>query len=176
FFNNFPEGKRKDITFYTEFTKKSDGTKVPWQNSAGKHPYYGKLRLNPNNNYLSSMPAHIIRYAHVLLIYAEAQARATGSPDATAYSALNDVRERAGLAPLNGLSGEGFITAVINERAWEFAAEFTRWFDLVRLELVEEANANKHPNDLKPQGTVTKEDYTFPVPLTDADINPNLGL
>lgn len=174
FFHSFPEGKRKEITFHTEFTRKSDGTTIPWQSSAAKHPYYGKLRKNPNDHFLSSLPVHMIRYAHVLLIYAEAQARADGTPNTAAYTALNAVRERAGLAPLSGLNGPEFIQAVVDERAWEFAAEFTRWFDLVRLELVEEANSNKHPDDLKPQSPITKDDYTFPIPAVDADINPNL--
>ncbi len=172
FFNNFPEGKRKDATFYTVFTR-SDGTEINWQNSIAKHPYYKKFRLTVPN-YISSMPVHIIRYAHVLLIYAEAQAR-SGEPGADAYAALNAVRVRAGLQPLSGLTSAGFIQAVVDERAWEFAGEFTRWFDLTRLELVESANANKAPDDLKPLGTITKANYTFPVPLTDANINPNLG-
>ncbi len=75
------------------------------------------------------------------------------------------------------LSTDDFINAVINERAWEFAGEgTTRWFDLVRLEKVEEANSNKHALDLKPLGDITKADYWFPTRLTlvDAGINPNL--
>lgn len=174
FFNNFPEGKRKDITFHTEFVK-SDGTIVPWQNSAEQKPYFGKFRLEANNTWQSSLPVHMIRYAHVLLVYAEARARAT-APDDDAYTALNAIRTRAELEPLSGLSQEDFIMAVVNERAWEFAGEFTRWFDLVRLELVEEANANKDVNDLQPIGTITKEDYTFPIPLDDITLNPNLNL
>ena len=173
FFNNFPAGKRKDITFHTEFIK-SDSTKVAWQNSISKHPYYGKLRLEVNNDWQSSMPVHMIRYAHVLLVYAEAQARATGMPNTNAYAALNAVRDRAGLTPLSGLSGPDFAEAVVNERAWEFAAEFTRWFDLQRLEKVEEVNMNKSPLDLQPIGAITKADYWFPVPINDAGINPNL--
>ena len=117
----------------------------------------------------------MLRYAHVLLIYAEAQARAIGTPSAEAYTALNQVRSRAGLSDLSNLTTEGFIDAVVNERAWEFAGEgTTRWFDLLRLEKVEAANANKHPADLKPIGEITKADYWFPIPLTDASINPNL--
>lgn len=174
FFNKFPEGKRKDITFHTEFVK-SDGTIVPWQNSAEQKPYFGKFRLEDNTTWQSSLPVHMIRYAHVLLVYAEAQARATGPNDDT-YEALNAIRVRAELDPLSGLSQADFITAVVNERAWEFAGEFTRWFDLVRLELVEQANADKDVNDLKPIGAITKEDYTFPIPLSDITINPNLNL
>jgi hypothetical protein len=172
FFNKFPEGKRKDITFHTEFVK-SDGTVVPWENSAEQKPFFGKFRLAANNTWRSSMPVHMIRYAHVLLVYAEAQARAAG-PDDDAYTALNAIRVRAELEPVSGLSQDDFITAVVEKRAWEFAGEFTRWFDLVRLELVEEANANKDVNDLQPIGAMTKEDYTFPIPLADVAINPSL--
>ncbi|CAL1517932.1 RagB/SusD family nutrient uptake outer membrane protein [Chitinophaga sp. MM2321] len=175
FFNNFPAGKRKDITFYTVFHK-ADGTLVEWQNSIAKHPYYGKFRIEHNDRWYSSMPVHLMRYAHVLLIYAEAQARATGTPNADAYKALNEVRKRAGLgdAPTN-LGGPAFADAVVMERAWEFAGEATtRWFDLIRLEKVEEANSNKNAADLQPIGTITKDDYWFPVPLGDASVNPNL--
>ena len=174
FFNKFPEGKRKDITFYTQFTKKSDGTVVPWQNSAEKKPYFGKFRLADNTTWQSSLPVHMIRYAHVLLVYAEAAARA-GSVNPEAYSALNAVRMRAGLKPLSDLSNDVFIKSVVEERAWEFAGEYSRWFDLLRLEMVESANANKELNDLKPIGAITKSDYTFPAPLKDANLNPNLS-
>lgn len=175
FFTSFPAGKRKDITFHTVFHK-ADGTLVPWENSISKHPYYAKFRIEKNANAASSMPMHMLRYAHVLLIYAEAQARAAGTPNEAAYAALNAVRNRAGLgdAPAN-LPGASFVSMVIAERAWEFAGEgTTRWFDLIRLEQVEAANANKNDADLKPIGTITKADYWFPAPLTDASINPNL--
>lgn len=163
FFNSFPEGKRKDLTFYKEF-KKADGTVVPWQKSVTKHPYYRKYRLQGNNaTFITSMPVQMIRYTHVLMIYAEAQAR-SGQPNADAYAALNAVRQRAGLTDLSGLTGSAFVDAVVNERSWEFAAEWTRWFDLVRLEKVESANANKAPDDLKPIGTITKALYWFPIP------------
>ncbi|MCE6992517.1 RagB/SusD family nutrient uptake outer membrane protein [Dyadobacter sp. CY323] len=173
FFNKFPEGKRKDITFRTQFVR-SSGAIVPWQNSAEKKPYFAKFRLAVNNTWQSSLPVHMIRYAHVLLIYAEASARA-GSANAEAYAALNAVRTRAGLKSLAGLSNDAFIQAVVDERAWEFAGEYSRWFDLLRLEMVESANAAKDPNDLKPVGAISKTDYTFPVPLKDANLNPNLG-
>jgi hypothetical protein len=172
FFNNFPAGKRKDATFYTVFTK-PDGSKIDWKNGIAKHPYYKKFRLTVPN-YISSMPVHIIRYAHVLLIYAEAQAR-TGNASPEAYAALNAVRERAGLKALSDLANADFLKAVVDERGWEFAGEFTRWFDLTRLEMVETANANKAVDDLKPLTAITKANYIFPVPLTDANINPNLG-
>jgi hypothetical protein len=177
FFNNFPAGKRKDLTFHTVFTK-ADGTTVTWQNSIDYHPYYAKFRVADNTKYYTSIPVHIMRYAHVLLIYAEAQARANGSAGADAYAALNAVRERAGLTDLSGLSNDDFLTAVVNERAWEFACEgTTRWFDLQRLEMVEVVNDAAHRNPLENKiiaNPITKANYWFPVPLADANINPNL--
>jgi hypothetical protein len=174
FFNNFPEGSRKDATFSTSFVV--NGVTIPWQEVTTRHPYYKKFTIQSGTRatYMSNNPVILIRYAHVLLIYAEAQAR-SGGANADAYNAVNAVRRRAGLADLPaGLSDNDFINAVINERAWEFAGEWNRWFDLVRLEKVEEANANKNPGDLQPAGPITKEKYLLPIPGADALMNPNL--
>lgn len=174
FFNDFPEGPRKEVTFRTEFIM-ADGTVVPWEESQTQHPYYEKYYIKGDvRNWASSVPESMMRYAHVLTIYAEAVARDTGTPDALAYESINAIRERAGLDPLADMSGPEFADAVVQERAWEFAAERTRWFDLVRLEMVEEANANKDPNDLQPIGDISKEDYNFPLPFSETSVNPNL--
>ena len=174
FFNDFPAGTRKDATFSTSFTV--GGNTIPWQNTTTKHPYYKKFTIQSGTKatYMSNNPVIMIRYAHVLLIYAEALARSGAAPDAAAYTALNDVRVRAGLLPLSGLSPADFLNAVMDERKWEFAGEWNRWFDLVRLEQVEAANAVKDPGDLKFTGTITKEDYVLPIPGADAQVNPNL--
>lgn len=175
FFNNFPAGNRKDATFSTLFVV--NGDTISWQKTTTRHPYYKKFTIQSGakNVYMSNNPVIMIRYAHVLLIYAEAQARATGTPDDAAYAAVNAVRSRAGLSSLStGLSGQDFATAVVQERAWEFAGEWNRWFDLVRLEQVEAANANKAPEDLQPAGPITKAKYWMPIPGADALVNPNL--
>lgn len=174
FYNNFPAGSRKDATFSTSFV--IGGNTVPWQNISVKHPYYKKFTIQSGTKatYMSANPIIMIRYAHVLLTYAEALAR-SGTVNDDAYKAVNDVRLRAGLSNLPaGLSPTVFADSVVNERAWEFAGEWSRWFDLVRLEKVEEANANKHADDLKPAGTITKSDYTLPIPGADVLMNPNL--
>ncbi|WP_025145857.1 RagB/SusD family nutrient uptake outer membrane protein [Pedobacter jeongneungensis] len=177
FFNNFPAGKRKDATFHTTFIMPAGN--INWQNGQTKHPYYQKFRVNtPTPNYLTSstnQPLPLIRYAHVLLTFAEADARANNAVSADDYAAVNAIRSRAGLAPLNGLSANDFESAVVQERAWEFAGEYTRWFDLVRLQMVESANANKNTNDLKPIGAITKANYFLPIPNADLQLNPNLS-
>jgi hypothetical protein len=176
FFNNFPAGKRKNVTFHT--TINSSTGPIPWQNGSTKHPYYEKFRVNtPTPGSLvsnSSLSIPLIRYAHVLLIYAEAQARADGLPNIAAYTALNQIRDRAGLSILNSMPTSDFINAVVNERAWEFAGEYTRWFDLVRLQLIETANSVKNTDDLKPLNAITKANYFLPIPNVDLGLNPNL--
>ncbi len=176
FFYSFPEGPRKDVTFRTEFGRPGE-PKIPWQESLTQHPYYQKWYIKGEVlTSSSSLPTVMMRYAHVLTVYAEAKARGTGGADQQAYDALNAIRVRGGEQPIpfGSLNALQFADEVVQERAWEFAAERTRWFDLVRLERVEEANANKNPADLQPIGAITKDDYWFPLPYTDTSINPNL--
>lgn len=179
FFKNFPAGPRKNATFRTAFGL--GATTIPWQQSLTKHPYYQKWYIKGNIVTSSiSLPTVMMRYPHVLTVYAEAKARGTGGPDQAAYDALNAVRSRGlssgakALTPGDGLTAAQFADAVVQERAWEFACERTRWFDLVRLEQVEAANAAKSPEDLQPIKPITKANYWFTLPYTDTSINPNL--
>lgn len=175
FFNDFPAGNRKEGTFLTSVEK--DGQVIQWEDFELKHPYYKKFWVQNGdpNTYHSKNPIIMMRYAEVLLIYAEAKAR-TGSPDASAYNAVNAVRQRAGLTDLTaGLSSDDFVKAVIQERAWEFAAEWHRWFDLVRTETVGAANANRNINEIDLIGKPSDQSkWLLPIPAGDATINPNL--
>lgn len=175
FFKSFPEGNRKDGTFSTVFNT-GNGMKT-WQQLFTKHPYYKKFRIQNEDSmtYASNSPVIFMRYAEVLLIYAEAQAR-SGSPNADAYAAINAVRKRAGLPDLTpGLGSDDFVKAVIQERAWEFAGEWHRWFDLVRTESVKEANSHRDPAELPLIGDPgDKAKWFMPIPGNDATANPNL--
>jgi len=73
----------------------------------------------------------ILRHADVLLVFAEAENERNG-PTAAAYAAINQVRQRAGLAPLAGLSQAQFRQAVWAERSHELYGEFQARFDLIR--------------------------------------------
>jgi len=74
----------------------------------------------------------IIRYAEVLLGYAEAQNEVSG-PDATVYNAVNEVRSRAGLPSLPmGLSKDEMRQKIRTERQIELAFEYTFYFDCLR--------------------------------------------
>jgi tetratricopeptide (TPR) repeat protein len=74
---------------------------------------------------------YILRYADVLLMYAEAVNEAEGP--ANAYSSIDRVRARAGLNALaSGLTKDQFREAVYLEERRESPFEGHRWFDLVR--------------------------------------------
>jgi hypothetical protein len=177
FFQDFPAGTRKDATFLTSVTV--GGNTIQWQNFAIHHPYYQKFRIQTGAaelDYSSASPIILMRYAEVLLDYAEAQGR-SGTPDADAYAAVNAVRHRAGLGDLTpGLNSADFTKAVLDERAWEFACEWHRWFDLVRTETVGTANANRAAGEIPLIGDPNdKAKWLLPVPAGDASINPNLN-
>ncbi|WP_236973588.1 RagB/SusD family nutrient uptake outer membrane protein [Membranihabitans maritimus] len=183
FFESFPEGPRKDAIFISEFPFE-DGVKHYTEISAG-HPFYrqywdGKIdweRPWDGMNWKNSRPQVAITHANNLLVYAEAQAM-SGSPDASTYDAINRVRNRAGLPDLpEGLSKEAFRDSVVQERAWEFCGGYfctDPWYDLVRLERVEESVGERHPDENQLVKTPTKEEYFAPYPVNDVNKNPNL--
>jgi hypothetical protein len=75
-------------------------------------------------------PAYVIRIAELYLIRAEALAEQ--GKLAAAKQDLDQVRDRAGLAPSAANGKEELLMAIENERRVEFAFEPHRWFDLVR--------------------------------------------
>ena len=98
-------------------------------------------------------------------MYAEASTRATGNVNAQALQAIQEVQQRAGYSDdqlTTTTNSEAFLTAVFNERGWEFFAEMKRWFDLVRLEKVSEKRADKWSGSL----FQTEGHYYFPIPYT----------
>jgi hypothetical protein len=117
----------------------------------------------------------ILRYADVLLMYAEAANGAEGAPSPEAYEAVNMVRRRANNLPLDapsavdlaGLSKADFDKAVIEEREFELVMEFDRWYDIIRKRLLVEITTKYHPEDL---GNVSDDDYLYPIPDYDAKI------
>jgi hypothetical protein len=114
-----------------------------------------------------------IRYADVLLMYAEAL-NATGST-AQAYPHVDRVRERAGLAKLSvvrpNLSQADFLTQLKHERITELSGEGHRWMDLARWG---DLGPELAPRDPAFSGFVKGKHELLPIPQQDLDINPNL--
>jgi len=185
FFNEFPAGPRKDATFITQGQKTPTSPVIDWHSFAYQHPYYDKYSDVPGYDttnmgawidWWSSRSVQVIRYAEVLLVYAEAKAMSSG-PDALAYTCLNRVRTRAGLENATaGLSGPAFRDAVVTERKWEFSGlePCARWFDMVRTETVESASAKRNAAEIPLVKQPTKANYFAPIPSKETMLNPNL--
>lgn len=214
FWKNMPTGPRKDATYNPKIllNNKIDSKLVDWWEKDEKgvnyipenHPMFSIFTVGPGDtDYDYTKPAsldmtnshrhRIIRYAEVLLWYAEAQARADGSPNAFAYECINNVRNRAGLENLPaGMTGVAFADAALAEHGWEIAGNWcalvTRRADQMRMELLqktfEERVANT-PVEVAPGVMVTEsvplpnktwsEKLIYaPYPATDASLNPNL--
>lgn len=114
----------------------------------------------------------ILRYADVLLLYAEAlnEISFNADPNSVALFSLNEVRKRAGIDPLSiqdVVNKDGFRKAILQERKKEFPLEGHRWYDLVRLNAVEEemAKVNRFPESFR---------NIYPIPKTELErINNN---
>ena len=105
--------------------------------------------LGPDTSGNTGINFPYMRYADVLLMYAEAANEVNEGPTAEAVEALRQVRMRAFgdaekvesyLAAVQG-SKEEFLKAVLDERKLEFAGENSRWRDLVRNNLYNEVIA-----------------------------------
>ncbi len=109
-------------------------------------------------------PIFFIRHAEMVLIAAEAAAEMGDFATATAW--LNQVRARAGLAPIE-LDASNFVDAILQERFVEFALEGP--FRLIDLRRKGRAETTLGPIGYDPC------DQVWPIPQRDIDRNPNLS-
>jgi starch-binding outer membrane protein, SusD/RagB family len=123
--------------------------------------------FHSGNNY------RYLRYADVLLLYAEAL-NAIGQTD-DAYQYVDQVRERAGLASLSstkpGLLEDAFLEQLKHERITELSGEGHRWEDLSRWGDLGPDLADRDPAF---SNFIVGKHELLPIPLYDLDINPNL--
>lgn len=133
-------------------------------------------------NVLKDANQPVIRYADVLLMYAEALERGTGSA-ATAMTYVDMVRERAKgpgdntgnfitTSQLMANQGWTLLQAIWYERRAELAGEGDRWFDLVRSG---RATASLFPPGNLRNANFSAQDLYLPIPQRDVDIT-NGGL
>lgn len=157
-----------------------------WATWSDPHPLFrkiigGDLTESGTNNTLADFNIYFMRYAEVLLNYAEAVGRSGGN-DAAAWEALNRVRTRAGATTVLTDADGSLTELAFQERKWEFAGEFLRMHDLVRAEKLAEAIANRSPmetvdvvNNIVPVVSGGEEFYFTPIPQAELDIFPGLA-
>jgi hypothetical protein len=143
FYNSFEPGdlrtKNQDGFFYTSYFTNGNG--APFELGA---PYVFKhfntvangtagVKGTAQNN----LDVPQIRYAEVLLIFAEAQNEVSG-PTQEAHEAYRRIRDRAQLntPALSTFNQNTFREAVWRERWYELCYEGITWFDMVRLRKV----------------------------------------
>lgn len=135
------------------------------------NPFYfsTKYEVSPTGVNDSGTDYYVIRYADVLLKYAEALTE-TGRQD-EAIPFINQVRNRAGLGNTNAASQAELRAAIELERRYEFIGEGHRWFDLKRTgRAVETMNAwfqatNKNI-------TINANNLILPIPQSQIDTDP----
>ncbi len=181
---------RIDVTFTAGYVKINNNKFYPvyptkkYNKKADAWPYIAKWK-DPEapDNFAGDNNFIIIRYADVLLMFAEAENEVNG-PTGDAYDAIDQVLARARAAdgteraePANwtrDLSQKDFREKVWNERRFELCAEQHLWFDLVRkgedkfIAFKEADNAHGY----KPiKHGIYKKNMYFPIPTIEISSN-----
>ena len=161
--------------FFTKFTNQSDRN---LEVALGGYFIYKHFDITAQTTTANSdLNWPVIRYADVLLMYAEASNEAAG-PSAKAYDAVNATRTRAQLPNLAGLSKDQFREAVWKERWYELCFENITWFDMVRLRKAFNVTTKKfddyvgHKFSYGP--VITERELLFPIPTSEIRNNTNL--
>ncbi|MBB6272295.1 hypothetical protein HDF26_002752 [Pedobacter cryoconitis] len=117
----------------------------------------------------------LIRYAEVLLTYAEARNELSG-PDGTVYEALDAIRTRAGMPVTDRAkyADQSSLRAFIrNERRVELVLEGQRYMDIRRWKIAPQVmkTINNIKNSQAQQRIWTDKLYLMPVPQTQIDLS-----
>lgn len=177
--NNFPNGFTYDTT---------GRTTNDFYIFTGTRSNIQKYVVGPNRpgepvttNSHSSIGTYILRYADVLLIYAEAVlAGGSSTSDPAALEAFNAVHRRAGLLPVTSIT----LDDILHERKVEFAFEGDYWFDIQRQGFAKAKemiaaqergtyDGNKQVTSFKAQLTSESQLY-LPTPQAETVVNPML--
>lgn len=183
------EFKNRDPRFYASILFETapwnaltidGGYKFKWVDGASnmsKVGYNFRKMVDPKAN-RDNIDNHsniiLIRYAEVLLTYAEAKNEATG-PDATIYAALDEIRERAGMPKLDRskyASKETLRQAIRQERKVELALEGVRYIDIRRWKTAPEVmkSIQNVKGSLAQERLWDNKLYLMPVPQAQIDL------
>lgn len=120
----------------------------------------------------------VLRYADILLMYAEAQNEFAG-PGATVYAALDAIRDRVKMPHITpGLSKDQLRAEIRHERRSELGGEGLYYNDVRRWKIAETVlNTNIYSwsgKYLEKRSFNPARDYWWPIPLGERDLNPAL--
>lgn len=157
--------------------KQPNPKNITYAKGAGGHTGYynnkyikriGEIGL-PDNDLTSPVNYKVIRYADVLLMAAEANARKSSPDESKALTFVNLVRNRVSMPSISS-SGQNLVADIWKERRLELACEGHRFFDLVR--------TNQAAKEIP--GFIAGKHELFPIPQIEIDLaggnwpqNPN---
>jgi hypothetical protein len=172
FIDSYETGdQRKNVTVFYEGCPQFDGKDYQKSYSMTNYnlrKFIVSKSVSPSYDN-SPMNFPVLRYADVLLMKAEALNELGRTVEAQAP--LNEVRKRAGLANISGLSKDAFREKVLHERRIELAFEGQRWFDLVRVNSGAYGIEFLHSIG---KSNMSQKYLLFPIPQKERDANPNL--
>lgn len=188
-----PDGKYPEVIDYAHETSK---TGFLWRKYSDE--------TNPPADITSATIAYpIIRYAEVLLSYAECLVESKGSISQSDFDlTINAIRARKSVnmpaVSVSGLSKDELISKIRHERRVELAGEGIRVWDIFRWGIADKTLVGavwgapypkstgyaKLTKTVDPTGNCrwyvdkrsfrTSQDYTWPIPQSEQDLNPNL--
>jgi len=168
-YNSFEPGdRRKKSYIFGDVVSPVTGETV----STNGHIYMTKFqdsdRTTLVQNHKNNFP--FIRFADVLLIYAEALNKQNNGSTPEALAALNRVRDRAGLTGLTGpYNHDEFLQIIQDERFKELAGEGHRLVDLRRWGY----NTLKQRVEMSnPNASVEQHEVLWPFPSAELRVNP----
>lgn len=171
FGQSFPEQPRKHAYLMLEDWDGKPYTTFYWQTPGVKKFVYDTRAHLESLTSLQNFP--IMRYADVLLLFAEAENMVNNGPTQAACDAVNQIINRAnGYVPnpadpllTTSMSKVNFDAAVIQQRSLELCFELDRWYDLVRKRILYEKTLPIY------QQNFSENDYLFPIPQADLRLN-----
>jgi len=173
---SFEDGDpRKETTIYTSGdTYYADGVETDYDpmwspTGATMRKYRGVnvAKMNPVNFAIDYNNERLLRFADVILMYAEALAE-NGGDQGLIVDLINEVRNRSCPSCDNASSGDNLIEEIREERRVEFAFEGHRLFDLVRWGTASDAFAEQGIT-FKTWGSTGDFPAIFPLPQSEID-------
>ncbi len=170
-----PAGPNVTMVYGSTFASKNYSADI--RNRVWYHKYLDDYFLR-NEPFNSPINFRVIRFADVLLMYAEALNGLGRTADA--YAHVDRVRQRAGLARLSvvrpGMNQAQFLQQLMHERITELTGEAVRWNDLARWGYFDDPTKLNELKARDPEFNnfeIGKNKF-MPIPQSELDINPNL--
>ncbi len=117
----------------------------------------------------------VLSYTDILMMYAECLNELGYSSGGEAFTILNDVRQRAGLAKKTAVDvpdQQSFRLWMEQERRHEFCFENLRWFDLVRTDRALDVMKAFLAQYGLEANLKSRDQYLYPIPQTIIDVTP----